>query len=484
MGTINRRVIRWATFWVSALLVIQRAGELLKSVFLARWFSKEEMGMVAILLMLHRGIEAFTQMGHEAALVQRPDADLDEAIDTAFVSGIGRGIFLAALVAFSAAAVADFYREPKLTMFLAVSGALFVVNGLRNLAMVKMTRNVDLKHPKLVLAYGAVTDVVLTVGSALASIGIWCVVIGRVAGGLATAIATHVVAPRRVRFRFSTERFKELFRYGVNIQGIAILMFLVTQMDDAVVGRVLGLDELAVYVIAYTMATLPVSNVVAIASEVAFPTWAAVARGGDIKARNKMFVDTLRFCWGLSIALAVALVAGGEDLIALIFGDKWRPAAQPLTILVGISVARTLSGTFGALFNASGKPHITLREVIARVVLIAALLIPLTRQWGLIGASWAVTGPMLAIMPIATWFYARISGIGMGPLMQALWRPIVAGSFAWAGIFALRELPAWNGLPSPVKGIAGTAIALLIVIGFTAAADAKFRRFVWRRKEA
>ena len=476
---VDRRTIRWAAFWVAAPLFAQRTGELLKSVFLARWFSKEEMGMVAILLMLHRGIEALTQMGHEAALVHRKEELLDRAIDTAFSAAILRGMGLAALMALAAPWVAEFYREPELSAFLAVSGLLFVANGARNLHMVRLTRAVDLKHPKLVVAYGAATDVVITVGVALATGSIWAVVAGRVVGGVATMAATHKVAPERARLGFDKALLLELFRYGRHIQGVAILAFLVTQLDDAVVGRLLGLDELAIYVITYTMATLPVTNIVAVASQVAFPTWARVARSGDVERRNTMFLDTLRFTWALSITLAVALVAGGEDLVAAIFGDKWRPAAAPLTVLVGVSVSRTVSTTFGALFNAIGKPNLTLREVAAQVVLIVALLIPLTREYGLMGTSWAVSGPMLLIMLPAMYFYAQVAGLGLARVLEAMWRPAVVGVAVWIGAATAATQPWWPDVPELVRALAPTLLAAATILGVTTLTDRRFRRFVW-----
>ena len=45
--------------------------------------------------------------------------------------------------------------------------------------------------------------------------------------------------------------------YGRFITGLTIVLFLTTELDNMVVGKVLGMEQLGYYLIAYTLANLP-----------------------------------------------------------------------------------------------------------------------------------------------------------------------------------------------------------------------------------
>ena len=58
-----------ATLWVVLTLIVTRASTAIQSIFLSRVFSKEEVGLLSVMFMLNAGIHAFTELGHEAALI-------------------------------------------------------------------------------------------------------------------------------------------------------------------------------------------------------------------------------------------------------------------------------------------------------------------------------------------------------------------------------------------------------------------------------
>ena len=196
MTKITSTKVRVAAFWVGSLLLVQRLSELIRSTFLARWFTRDEMGMVAIVLMLHAGLMVFTEMGHYAAVVQRTDDRLDEAIDTSFVASAIRGVALTALLAAAAVPVASFYREPRLGGLIVALSFVFVINGFENKGMLHFHRRVELKTPKLVDAIANAVDLGVTVVVALVWNTIWCVVIGSLSGRVVDAALTHPFYPR------------------------------------------------------------------------------------------------------------------------------------------------------------------------------------------------------------------------------------------------------------------------------------------------
>jgi O-antigen/teichoic acid export membrane protein len=458
---LGRAHILSAALWVGVLLGITRAAGTIQSIFIARSFEREEVGLLSIMALLSAAIQAFTETGHEAALIQRREEGLARAIDTAWVGAIVRGVLLCAVLALLAGPVADFYEDARLVAFIRGSALYFLIIGFKNLHLVRESREMRFRGPKLLSAAATLGGLAVTVVVGLWSGSLWCVVAGGIAMRLIEATGSHLITRERARLRFNKQDFLELFRYGKSIQLTAILVFLITQIDNAVVGKVISLSALAVYNNAYTLANLPMTQVVGIASQVAFPAWSKVAREGSVAQRNAMFLSTTRFTAALSIALTVGLFIGGADLVEVIFGEKWRDVESPMRILLLFGVWRGVASNFGALFNSMGRPDLIAREITLKFIAVAALIYPMTERWGVEGAAWAVTLPMCLITPVALWIYLGVAQIDRREALDTLKWPLLGAGLVsqlwWYGEPMLRALPVWT------RGLLLPALSIVII---------------------
>ena len=87
-GNLKRETIR-SGFWVGLSTVGMSVVNLLKSIILARLLLPEVFGVMAICLIVIRGVEVFTQTGFAAALIHRQDK-FEEAKSTAFSLMVNR----------------------------------------------------------------------------------------------------------------------------------------------------------------------------------------------------------------------------------------------------------------------------------------------------------------------------------------------------------------------------------------------------------
>jgi O-antigen/teichoic acid export membrane protein len=317
---------------------------------------------------------------------------------------------------------------------------------------------------------------------------VWSVVIATLTTSLVDVVGTHVIAPRRARLGWDFALFRELYRYGRHIWFVGILIFLVTQLDDAVVGRVQGLEQLSLYAIAYTIANIPIVQISAVVGQVGMPAWSAALRQGDVEGRNRMFVSTVRLSGAITIALCAALMAGGPELLELVFGAKWRPAYSPLVILLFFGLVRGISANFGALFNSLGRPGIISADIGTKVVIIAALIYPMTEAYGIVGAALSVTLPMVVITPIAAALYFRIAGISARAVLATLVRPTAACIPATIVAIGLRVGLDGAVAPGLLRTITVSLVPTIatagVVLGIAWVTDPELRRLLARRAPA
>lgn len=479
----RRKQMLIASAWVVISLVILRLSTALKSAFISRTFSKEEVGIISVIVLLHVGIKAFTEMGHESALIQRRDEGIKRAINTAWVGAITRGFLLTGALALAAPYLSDFYRAPLLTPMIQASALYFLIVGFRNLHQVVLIREMRFSKPKMVGAIAGVLELGVTLFVGLYYQTIWCVVIGGIALHLFQTIASYVISPKGLKLEFHTGDFKELFRFGVHIQIISILVFLVSQLDNAVIGRVLSLEKLAIYANAYLLANLPSTQVISTANQVTYPMWSRVVREEGVALRSQMFLSTIRLTMSLCLALSVGLYVGGGDLIELIYGPGWREAELPLRILLIFSLWRALGSTCSPLFKAVGKPQVVTIEIAIKSVLVMALIYPMTKYYGLIGASWAVTLPMMFITPWALIKYFRLAAVEVRDVLSTLRLPLVISGGLF-GLWFLAELFALTPEGILARGLFLPLSLTLGAFGLQLAIDPHLRAVLFARRPA
>jgi PST family polysaccharide transporter len=81
--------------------------------------------------------------------------------------------------------------------------------------------------------------------------------VGRITGAVAAAVLYIIFSPEPLRFGFDRARARALLRYGTPLAGSTVVVFAVTNVDQLVVGRVLGATALGFYALALNLATWP-----------------------------------------------------------------------------------------------------------------------------------------------------------------------------------------------------------------------------------
>lgn len=171
---------------------------------------------------------------------------------------------------------------------------------------------------------------------------------------------------------------------------------------------------------------------------VIFPLVSRATFQRDTAATRTYVGQTLRVAILLVGGVATALAAGGEPLLALLFGDAYAVAAPALLPLLGAMAALALFYVLATILTASGRPRVPLAvAAVAVVAEVAGLLVALPRAapgapmlvvaasvtlaanaLALVGASVAVARVLRAGLALPT--AARVSLASAGALL-AVW---------------------------------------------------------------
>jgi O-antigen/teichoic acid export membrane protein len=195
--------------------------------------------------------------------------------------------------------------------------------------------------------------------------------------------------PRRPRI--DGDAIRKVWRFSVSMNAIAVLAVLIVQMDRLFISKMLPLQDLGFYNLAYTLAA-GISLIIAAVSSAVLPSLAeAHGRGdGELSARLLKADRALLFLAG---GAAFAFIAEGKLLLTLWVNATAAAAAYPA--LAVLSLGFWFSALNANSYNvavASGRPGRFLQLNLWLILPYMALLYVLIDRFGIIGAagSWVV----------------------------------------------------------------------------------------------
>jgi O-antigen/teichoic acid export membrane protein len=185
-----------------------------------------------------------------------------------------------------------------------------------------------------------------------------------------------------------------------------------------------------------------------------FPAYSSL-QADPAKIRTA-FLTVLRAVGGIAIPAAVGLALLAPEIVGVVYGPQWLPSSTPLRVLAMFGGARALGILSGFLYNALGKPRLSFYFSAAKLLVILAVIFPMTAHFGLTGAALAVAVPQILGDAIGLRFVQREIGLNGRALGAVLGR---------IGVTTAAMALAVSGCRALLSEVGGTELLILIAVG-------------------
>lgn len=418
-GVTERAQIKHGLAWFGSATLLSKLFDVAGIVVLLRFLGSEELGLASLALGVSIVFESFGGLGVEAAIVQSRQVT-DEALSSLFWFCMLVAVLICGAVFVAAPLIAAFYEEPRLEPLLWASTVKFVTLGATIVPFQLLIRDLRFREVSMIQAVTSLFVNVAKIALAIAGTGAWALVAPNALYGVLFLVIVARVTPFRPAFRFVWREIREFVSFGVRTAASTIMMESSRNLDYFLVGKFLGLPALGVYRVAFEVAMMPMETLSQTTYRVAYPVFSRVsAEWGRLEAA---FFDTARMLLTMTGPIAVVVFFGAGDLLRLIAGDKWLDAVPAIQVLCLAGVLRTSERLFTRLFNAVGKPNLTVVETLATLVVLgaamSALLMSIGDRVGVLAVcyAWVASYPLLfavayglarSVMPFRFTTYAR-----------------------------------------------------------------------------
>jgi O-antigen/teichoic acid export membrane protein len=437
-GSLGQRAFRAGTW---SLIAYGGANvlSLMRSVILARLLMPADFGLLALADVAIGLLTIMTYMGLTQYAIYKTDAG-DDLLNTVWTLSVLRGLLLAGVTFLIAGPVGSFYRAPELSLVLRVMAVTFVVTGFGNPGLILLNKELEFRKLGIFGLSVSFFGTLATVALAWTLRSVWALVAGTLITAALEAAGSYWLHPYRPRWLWRPQLVRSALGYGKYITGSGVLSYLLTQGDNAVVGRMLGTTALGYYNFAYRLANLPTTSITHVIGQVAFPAYAKLQN--DRPALISAYLRVLKLTAVLTVPALLGIMALGADLVLVLYGPKWAPMTVPLMIMCIAGLERSITAPVAPLFNAMGRPRTVFFLLVAKVVLLAAAIFPLTARHGIVGTS--IAGALVSVLLMSYTFplVARLLGFRVWEIVKAIAGPASAGG-VMALVLVLAKLSGW-----------------------------------------
>ncbi len=410
-------------FWNYASFGLGKALVFITTAILARLLTPDDFGLVAFATLAISYLSILKDMGLGAALIHRQE-DPEETANTVFTLNFLLGITLTAITAIAAPWVAAFFREPQVVPLLRWLSLTFVLNSLGAIHIIRLQRELNFRR-KLIPDLGrAVIKGGVSIGMALLGFGVWALVVGQLAGVLASVGLAWVAFPWRPRLRIIAAQVKSLLRYGLSVVGVDAFTIATDNFDYIIVGRFFGDTALGIYTLAFRLPELLVLNPLWVMAGAIFPAYSKIQNQPALL--RKGFLTTVRVVEMVSVPLALGLAVAADPLVRTVFGEQWLSAIPIVRILALFVLVRSIGFNAGDVYKAIGRPDVLVKlEVLNMMVLVPALWFG--ARYGLVGIAWGHLGASVVRMVADLLVAAKLVDIRLRELLAQLIPSFLAG---------------------------------------------------------
>ncbi len=418
---LSKKVIRGG-FWVFALRIVQQVFGIIRLIVLARLLAPSDFGLLGIALLTMAALETFSQTGFQEALIQKKEKTKDY-LNSAWTVLILRSFVLFAILYLIAPYAAIFFKVPQAKFIIQVVGLSVLFQGFTNIGVIYFQKELKFNKQFIYQISGTLVDFIVTISAALILKNVWALVFGLLAGNIVRFVVSYFVHPYRPRLTSNLKKAKELFGFGKWILGSTILTFLLVQGDDILVGKLLGIAMLGLYQMAYRMSNMPATEISHLIATVTFPAYSKLQ--DNLLRLKEAYLKVLQLTAFLSIPIAGLIFILAPDFTKIFLGEKWMPMVSTMQVLAFYGMLRAIGATTGSVFLAIGKPGISTKIKFGALILLAVVIYPLTKKWGIMGTAIAVTSFALIFCNLAVIITSMILKLNYKQLITAVFYPFI-----------------------------------------------------------
>lgn len=344
---------------------------------LARILTPDDYGIIAIVTIFTTLFSRISDMGFGTAIIQRKDLS-DDDTDNIFSFTFYAALILGSIFAILGYPVSAFYNNgvyKTICLLLAISVFFNTLNMIPGAILLrnKMFKTVGIRTVTVNIAgYG------VAIGMAVMGFEYYALVFQSIIASILNFFWNNYTAKCKFKIKFSMKPIKAIFNYSAFQFVFNWVNYFETNLDNILIGGIMGSTPLAFYNQAYKLLAYQVNNLTGVITPVLHPILKDYQDKQDDLLQKYTKIQKLLSV--LSILVFAICFCASKELIRIVYGSQWDSAIVAFNLLCFSIYSKIMMSTTGALYCSIGN---------TRLLFIAGLInAGNTALWIIVGILW------------------------------------------------------------------------------------------------
>jgi len=327
LGKASIKAAKWSLIATFARFALQ----IIAQVILARLLGPANYGLFGIGMIVYTFGNFFSSFGFGRQLLQKP-VITDEDIRFAFTWQVVTGVTATLVILAAAPWLAEYFKEPKVLPVIQWLSLACVLNAATAPANNLLQRDMNFKKSGIIqfVGYG-VGFLGLGIPLAMAGYEVFALVTAWLAQAVIVLIGTYIARPHSIKPLLWFEHGRNAVSYGWVVFVTNIVNWLLNNLDRVVIGRLLNIQSVGFYTIAYNLGTMP--NTLLLGNLQTVFLAAGAKTEGNLSRLRDGYLQVLATILVIVMPVFAFLSVMSPNIIALLYGTRWQASGHVLSIL-------------------------------------------------------------------------------------------------------------------------------------------------------
>lgn len=345
---------------------------LLTTCVLSRLLTPEEYGVVAVTAVFSALFTVVANLGLSTAVIQNKSLTPDD-LDDIFSFSVYASVALAVIFMLLGFPIAAVYHDGiyrKICALLSISVFFTAINIVPHGALMRKKR-FQLMGMRLICA--AVFSGLAAIALAFMGFGCYTLVFQSILNTGFIFVWNIWNARLRFKPRFCMQPIRKIYGYSSNQFAFSLVNFFEGNLDNFLIGKVLGSESLAYYDKGYRLMMYPVQNLTYVISPVIHPILSEYQ--DDKQYIYNAYMKLVRVLSMLGVFFSISCWFAGEEIILFFFGSQWTRSV-PLFRLLALSVwPQMVSASTASIYQSTNNTRLLFRSSLLHAAVLMVMII-------------------------------------------------------------------------------------------------------------
>lgn len=373
--------------WSAIERVATQISQLLILLVLSRLLGPKTYGLIGMLTIFIAVAQTLVDSGFTSSLVRRKKIS-QEQYSTIFWFNLGISILLYLLIYSVSDFVAYFYKTPELSDILKIMSLIIIINALCIIHKVKLLVAMDFKTQAVISGISVVISGVGSITFALNGGGVWALVLNSILFSITSTIIFFFKMKWYPSLVFNYRFFKVSFSFSYKLALASLLNTFFDNCYQLVIARFYSIIQVGYFVQAKNLTLLPTNTYSAIVQRVTYRYFSEIKNNKELL--KEKYISTIKYTAVIFFPLMISLAFYSKEVIIILMGDQWLPAAEYLSIMALCFCFYPVHAVSLNILNVFGRSDLFLKlEFIKKILMSIFLVLSLSRGinaicWGMV----------------------------------------------------------------------------------------------------